>query len=242
MRPALLFIPIFAAIVLAAPVAAQSDTKPGTISLQGIGEVVSVPDMAIVRSGVVTNAQTARQALSANNAAMAKLFALLRDTGIEERDIQTSDFSIQPQYVYPNRRDSDGNPKPPRIVSYQVFNNVTVRVRDLELLGALIDSAVTVGANQINSISFAVSDTSQLQIEARKAAMADAIAKAELYTEAAGLSLGRIISIREHGGNGPVFQPEMARVAMASDAVPVAGGDLTFTGQVVVEWELVQGD
>ncbi|HHG91130.1 MAG TPA: SIMPL domain-containing protein [Devosia sp.] len=241
MRPAI-FIAFFAAFVFLSPAIAQTGTKPGIISLQGIGEVTSVPDMAIVRSGVVTNAQTAREALSANTAAMSRLFALLKDNAIEERDIQTSDFSVQPQYVYPNRPDASGNPKPPRIVGYQVFNNVTVRVRDLDNLGALIDAAVTVGANQINSISFAVSDTAQLQIEARRAAMADAIAKAELYVEAAGLSLGRIVSIREDGGSRPVFQPEMARMAMASDAVPVAAGELTFSRQVFVEWELVQED
>ncbi len=241
MRPAIL-IAFFTAFAFLSPAIAQTELKPGTISLQGVGEVASAPDMAVVNSAVVTNALTAREALDANTAAMSKLFALLRDSGIEDRDIQTSDFSVQPQYVYPNRPDANGNPKPPRIVGYQVFNNVSVRVRDLDILGQLLDNAVTVGANQINSISFAVSETAELLADARRAAMADAIARAELYAEAAGLSLGRIISIREDGGSRPVFQPEMARMAMASDAVPVSAGELTFSRQVSVEWELVQGD
>lgn len=233
-----------AGLLLSAPVAAQSlpganEKSPGTISLQGTGEIAAAPDMAIITSGVITIKETARAALDANNAAMSELFALLSAFKIDERDMQTSDFSIFPQYVQPNRRDNNGNPKLPRIVSYQVSNTLNVRVRDLESLGQLLDLSVSVGANQIQSIRFAVTNTAPLFAEARRNAMADAIAKAELYAEAAGVSLGPIISITELGGERPRFQSSMASIER-NTAVPVSAGELTFSKQVQVVWQLVQ--
>ena len=153
--------------------------------------------------------------------------------------MQTSDFSIFPQYVQPNRRDNNANPKPPRIVSYQVSNTLNVRVRDLEALGQLLDLSVSVGANRIQSIRFGVTDTAPLFDQARRNAMADAIQRAQLYAEAAGVSLGPIISITEVGGDRPRFQSSGARMEQSA-AVPVSAGELTFSKQVQVVWQLVQ--
>jgi len=234
-------ISIIFALFIAAPVLAQNSEKSGTISLQGTGEIVSAPDMAIISSAVVTMEKTARAALSANSAAMGQLFKLFNAAGIEKRDIQTANFSVQPQYVYSDRRDQNGYPLPPRISGYQVSNNVSVKLRNLDKLGSLLDSAVNVGANQINSITFAVNNTAPLLAKARRAAMADAIAKAKLYADAAGVKLGAIISISEGGGGAP---PRFAPMALSRGApgqeVPVASGELTFSKQVSVVWKLVQ--
>src|SRR5690606_14518580 len=139
----------------AAPVLAQEaptppHQRPGVFVLSGEGVVSATPDMAVLQSGVVTEATTAREALDANTAAMTKLVASFKEAGIEDRDIATSGFTVQPRYVYSKR--NDGTQEPPRIAGYEVRNTVTVRVRGLEKLGTVLDSAVTEGSNQIDSL------------------------------------------------------------------------------------------
>lgn len=212
----------------------------GTISIEGRGEVMAAPDMAQISSGVTTQGATAREALDANTAAMAELIAALKAIGIEARDIQTSGFSVNPNYVYSDARDDNGYTLPPKINGYQVSNTVTVAVRQLDALGTILDKSVTVGANTINGVSFAVADPSALYDEARKAAFADARAKAELYATAAGGRLDEIESISEtQGYNQPQPYPMYARADMAASApVPVEAGELAFAINVVVQWEL----
>ena len=212
----------------------------GTIAIEGRGEVTAAPDMAMVNSGVTTQGATARDALDANTAAMAELIATLKAAGIEARDIQTSGFSVTPNYVYSDARDANGYSLPPVINGYQVSNTVTVVVRKLDTLGAILDQSVTVGANTVNGVSFSVADPSELYNEARKVAFSDARAKAELYATAAGGALDDIVSISEtQGFNQP--QP-VAMYAMREDAasapVPVEAGELSFAINVNVQWEL----
>jgi len=215
----------------------------GTISIEGRGEVMAAPDMAQINSGVTTQGATAREALDANTAAMAELIAELKAAGIEARDIQTSGFSVNPNYVYTDERDANGYTLPPKINGYQVSNTVTVTVRALDTLGTILDKSVTVGANTINGVTFAVADPSALYDEARKAAFADARAKAELYATAAGGTLDDIQSISEtQGYNQPQPYPMYARADMAASApVPVEAGELGFAINVNVQWELDTG-
>ena len=212
----------------------------GTISIDGRGEVQAAPDMATVNSGVTTQGTTAREALDANTAAMTELLAALKEAGIAERDIQTSGFSINPNYVYSDQRDAQGYTPPPVINGYQVANSVTVIVRELDELGTILDQSVTVGANTVNGVTFSVADPSALLNEARKAAFADARAKAELYATAAGGTLEDIESISETQGFNspqPVAMYSMRAEAASAD-VPVEGGELTFSINVNVQWDL----
>src|SRR5690606_22425188 len=149
-----------------------------------------------------------KDALAANNADMAKLIDTLKAAGIKSEDIQTSGFSVNPNYVYSDARDANGYQLPPKINGYTVTNGVTVHVRDLTILGSVLDQAVTVGANQISGITFAVEDPTELYNEARKAAFADARAKAELYAEAAEVELGALALISEQINYAPP-QPYM---------------------------------
>jgi uncharacterized protein YggE len=212
----------------------------GTISIEGRGEVMAAPDMAQINSGVTTQGASAREALDANTAAMAELIAELKAAGIEARDIQTSGFSVNPNYVYTDERDANGYSLPPKINGYQVSNTVTVTVRQLDTLGSILDKSVTVGANTINGVSFSVADPSALYDDARKAAFADARAKAELYATIAGGKLDEILSISEGQGFNPP-QP-VAMYSMRADAqsaaVPVEAGELAFAINVNVQWEL----
>jgi uncharacterized protein YggE len=234
MRRLAVLLPFAFAVGLALPAHA------GTISIEGRGEVLAAPDTAQITSGVTTQGTTAREALDANTAAMTDLIAELKSSGITARDIQTSGFSINPNYVYTDERDANGYTLPPRINGYQVSNTVTVVVRQLDTLGAILDKSVTIGANTVNGVSFSVADPSTHYNEARKAAFADARAKAELYATAAGGTLDEINAISESQGfNSP--QP-VAMYAMRAEAasadVPVEGGELTFAINVTVQWEL----
>ena len=215
----------------------------GTITIEGRGEVMAAPDMAQITSGVTTQGATAREALDANTAAMAELIAELKANGIAARDIQTSGFSVNPNYVYTDERDANGYTLPPKINGYQVSNTVTVTVRKLDTLGSILDKSVTIGANTVNGVSFSVAEPSELYDEARTAAVAEGRATAELYATAAGGTLEEINSISESqtfNSPQPVAMYAMRAEAAAAD-VPVEGGELSFSINVTVQWELETG-
>ncbi|MCW5720155.1 MAG: SIMPL domain-containing protein [Devosia sp.] len=231
---------LLSALVPIALIATALPAYAGSIVIDGRGEVRATPDMATINSGVTTQGATAREALDANTAAMSELIAALKEAGIEARDIQTSGFSVNPNYVYSDARDENGYSLPPKVNGYQVFNTVNVVVRDLADLGAILDKSVTIGANTINGVSFSVADPAELYNEARKSAFADARAKAELYAAAAGATLGELESIVESQGyNSPEPYPMYARAEMAASApVPVEAGEVSFAITVKVEWDL----
>lgn len=239
MRLATILIPLALGTFLAAPALAQSAQSLPTIAVDGQGEVTASPDTAYVTSGVTTQAATAREALDANTTAMTQLIDTLKAAGIEERDIQTSGFSVSPNYVYSDVRDALGYSQPPKINGYTVSNTVNVRVRDIDILGAVLDQSVSVGANTINGISFAVADPGDLYDEARKLAFEDARAKARLYAEAAGVELKSIRTLSESQGYAPPQPYMMREAALSSDkAVPIQSGELTFSINVQVTWEI----
>lgn len=217
--------------------AADDDARPfRTISLSGSGEVQARPDTARVTAGVVTEDKDARSALAANSAAMTALFKSLKDMGIADRDMQTSNFNISPRYAPYNRTQPV---RENRIIGYRVANSVSVRVRDLDGLGALLDRLADAGANQINGVSFHVDKAENLMDEARRRAIADALRKAELYATEAGAKLKRILTIREGGarpGPQPVFRAMAAKDA--AESVPVARGEQTIRASVSVTYEL----
>ena len=152
---------LFAALILvsvfsASPLLAQDNKR--RLVLNGHGEVKLAPDMAIVDFGVESQGLTARAALDANTRNMAALITALKSSNIDDKDIQTSNFSVQPRY------DDKPNVNPPKIVGYAVNNAVSVAVRKLDSLGALLDRAVASGSNQISNIGFTVADPKLWQI------------------------------------------------------------------------------
>lgn len=235
-----------AAVLVAAPLAlfslpaaAQEErTRQPVISVSGEGEAAIAPDMAVLQLSVVRDAKTAADALSANSAAMTDVLAAIKADGVAERDIQTSNFSIFPQYRHFEPK--DGVSRPPEIIGYEVTNALTVRVRDLKKLGALIDTSVKLGVNQGGQITFTNDDPAAALSDARKAAMKEALAKAHTLTEAAGVKLGKVLEISENSGR-PIAQP-MMRMAMAKDAAPapVAAGENSYTVTVNVTFALEQ--
>lgn len=241
---------VFTTLVLAtaaagapqAALAQQSEPTP-RIVVSGEGTAEVAPDMAVTTLTVVREAETAREALDANSRAMAEILAAMQAEGIEERDLQTSNFSIEPKYVYP-KDPADGDREPPRIVGYTVSNSLTVRIRDLDRLGAILDRSVTLGVNQGGGISFTNDDPSEAIEEARVKAMQDAMAKAKTLTGTAGVELGKVLEISENS-----FRPQpvpMARAKMAmmeaadSAPVPVAAGENSYSVTVNVTFALEQ--
>lgn len=227
--------------VAAAPVLATNGTL---LSVSAEGKVTRVPDLAVFTAGVVSQGKTASEALSANAADMTRVIAALKRAGIADRDIQTSNLSLNPVYQ-PQRSLPDGtiDPPQPRIIGYQANNSVSVRQRKLGDYGRVIDTLVSSGANQVNGPSFEVDSPDPAMDEARVAAMKKARARAELYARAAGLRVSRILSINESGGWAPP-QPVMYRMAAMEAAPPappspVQAGELQLSLTVAVQFELV---
>ncbi|MDK1387144.1 SIMPL domain-containing protein [Sinorhizobium sp. 8-89] len=213
--------------------------RQALIKVSGEGRATAAPDMAIVQLSVVKDAKTAREALDANNKAMAEVLAALKQGGIAERDLQTSGFSINPQYHYP--QNNDGSNRPPELIGYQVVNGVTVRVRELSELGEVLDKSVTLGVNQGGGIEFTRDKPDDVITEARKAAVADAIVKAKVLAEAAGVSLGRLIEISEQASRPePVPMVRSMAKEFAADAVPIATGENTYNVTVNVTFAIDQ--
>jgi uncharacterized protein YggE len=228
------------AMLVAGP-ALAADVKgpppmPRLITVSGQGESSAVPDQAELTAGVVTQGATAAEALAANSRAMTNVFDALKKAGIAEKSIQTSNFSVSPQYT-PYKPDST---EPPRIVGYQVSNNVTVKVSDLKKLGPDLDALVSSGANQVSGVSFSIADTKSLMEDARAKAVKDAMAHAETYAKAAGVDLGRVMSISEGGGQAPqpVFLAMAREAPMAAPPPPMAEGEQTIEADVTMMFEI----
>jgi uncharacterized protein len=197
------------------------------------GETKLAPDLATINIGVVTQGASAEAALSANTTKMNAVVAAIKRAGVADRDIQTSNLSVNPQYTY-------GENVPPKLNGYEANNQVTVKVRNLKNVGKVVDSVVGVGGNQVNGISFGLDDDSKAMDAARTAAVKSARARAELYAAAAGLKVDRIIAISEGGGASPPYPILMARMAggAANAAPPVSPGELTVTANVSVSFLL----
>lgn len=215
---------------------ADASKMPHIITMSGHGEVRSTPDLAYVTSGVVSQGNTAADALAANTKTMTDLMAALKAAGIEDKDIQTSNFSVQPRYDF-------SNGQAPKLVGYDVSNSVTVKLRKIGDLGALLDKLVQSGSNQITGISFDISKPEQAMDEARKLAAADAQRKAKVYAEAMGVVLGNVVQVSEANlpqPPMPMVRATMMKADAAAAPVPVAAGEQTLAADVTVIWEINQ--
>ena len=218
----------------------ELETGERRLSVVGEGLVRGRPDMALISMGVVSEAVSAGEALAANSAAMTRIIAALKAEGLESRDLQTANFSVEPRYSQPPRDYDGSQPFEPRIVGYAVRNELTIRIRELQEVGALLDKVIELGANSISGPIFTVAEPTGLEDQARRAAMEDALRKGRLYADAAGLALGPIARIEESVVQWPQPMPlgAMAREMAADASVPVEAGELTFQAHVSVSWQL----
>lgn len=245
----LLMAAALAAANAASPAMAQT-MSPGPVvapgnavlTLSADGRSTRVPDLAVFNAGVTTQAKTASAALSQNAEQMNAVIAALKASGIAERDIQTSNLSVNPVYGQP-RADANGNVSgDPVIIGYQATNQVEVKQRKIGNYGKTIDTLVNAGANQVSGPSFQLDNPDIASDEARVEAMKKARARADLYAKAAGLTVKRILTISESGGYAP--QPMVmyarAEAMMAKAPSPVAAGEVQVGANVTVTFELGQ--
>ena len=219
---------------LLASAAAAQDESPRRLVVTGTGEASAQPDVAVISAGVVVQADTASAALAENTRAMNAVLEQLRAAGLAQEDIQTAQFAVTP--LHDARPPDPQRTEPPGIVGYQVSNQVTARVRDIDRLGATLDALVRAGANSIDGLYFDLADPEQLQGEARDAAVADALAKARRYAAAAGVQLGEILAIEESDAFAPP-RPMMRAEAMAT-SVPIAPGQTELSASVTITFAL----
>ena len=206
---------------------------PATISVTGEGTVASAPDLATISLGVTTTANTAAAAMAANSKSLTAVLDRLRAAGIEARDMQTSNLTLNPNWVSYDSGSSS------RIEGYTASNMLTVQVRAIDTLGAVLDSSITDGANTLNGVTFSVAEPRPALDAARKKAVADAIARATLLVDAAGAKLGPVVFIAESSG----FAPPMPMYRLEADAaasVPTAGGEVGLTASVTMVFEITQ--
>lgn len=226
--------------VLAAAVISQmaatpllaSEVKPVIVVTGEAGVKVS-PDMATIRIGVETLEATAAEAMQKNTEQMRRVQEALRAAGLEDRDLQTSGLSVQPEYSYPEKGE--------RVLQgYEASNGLNVQVRDLEKLGGILDQVTRDGANNIGGLSFGLQDSGKVLDEARVAAVKDARRRAEMMAEAGGVTLGRVLEIREGSAPGPRPMMRMAAAEALMSPAPIEAGEMEYSASVTVTWELVQ--
>lgn len=220
-----------AAQPVAVPVQAISGTR---LDVVANGEVSRVPDLAIISAGVVTRSATAAQAISQNAQQMQRVTAALRRAGVAERDIQTSAINLNPDYRYVEGQ-------PPVLTGYQANNQVTVRFRNIAESGRILDALVAEGANQINGPTLTIDKPEAALDVARRDAIAKARARAELYAQATGKRVGRILSISENASYGrpyPVAMAAMGEARGGDASSKIEPGEQTLSVALQVSFEL----
>ena len=183
------------------------------LDISATGEVSRVPDVAIISAGVVTKAPTASAALQDNAGRMQRVVAALKRAGIADRDIQTSNVSLNPEYRYPDNQS-------PQLTGYSASNNVSVRFRDIRTSGQILDALVGQGANQISGPNLTIDKPEGALDEARTRAIAVGRERAQAYARSLGMRVVRLVAVSESGGTSIVQpMPMYARADMAKTSI-----------------------
>jgi hypothetical protein len=206
------------------------------VEVTGEGSVSAAPDFARVTLGVTSTGKNAGEGMAANAKAANALVSLIKSEGVAPADIQTSEMSISPMFS----QVSPGQQTAPTITGYSVSNNVAVTLRDIPRLGALLDKAVTAGANSVYGVGFGHNDPSALLDKARPLAVADARRKAEIYANAGGARIGRLMVLTEEPGRQPPVAFSRAYAASAPAPTPIEAGEDKLTVTVTARFELTQ--
>lgn len=212
---------MLASVASSGPASAQQPSITQTIAgtrldINAVGEVTRVPDVAVISAGVVSRSATATGAIQDSAERMGRVIAALKRSGVDDRDIQTSSVSLNPEYRYPENQ-------PAQLTGYTASNQLTIRFRDIRNSGKILDALVSQGANQINGPNLMIDKPEAALEEARANAVRLGRARAELYARSLGLRVVRVVSVSETGGYAvpppapPV--PLMARAQMAETRI-----------------------
>lgn len=206
------------------------------LTTHGHGEIKVKPDIARLTAGVTTQAKDQAAATQDNARKMTALVAAIKSLKIADKDIQTQGYSVSPQYDY-------GNGHAPILTGYQVTNSVQVTLRDLSQAGGLIDRATAAGANQVDGVSYDLSDRAAAQDEALTLAVKDARRRAKTMADALEVMLGNPLSLNDGEAVSvqPVFMARMKNMNALADAAPetpIAAQDITVTADVTLVYAL----
>ena len=234
---------LFAGTAAALPALAQgleadAAFRATTLTLSSSGEARTSPDQASISLGVTTEGATAAVAMQRNRERMNAVVAAVRREGIAERDIQTSGLNLSPQYVHENN-------KAPRVTGYQASNMVTLTVKDLARLGPVVDAVVGAGANQVHGINFGLQNVDAASDEARRTAVRNVQRKAELYAQATGMRIVRLVNLTEGGGYQPrppvpMYRSRAVMMEAADAATSVSPGEVEVRVDVTAVYELAR--
>ena len=230
-----LIVAVAALSVRSGPVsgAPATGTEPAahTITVMASGKVTVVPDVARVNLGVTVTKPTVKAVREAGAKSMTDIIAALKALGIADADIKTTSLSLYPQY---------GSGSTPKIVGYQISEQIQVTVRDLDKAGDVVDTATAKGATDVNGIAFEVADPVKAQNDARAAAVAAARSSAAAMATAGKVSLGAVISITDSTPPSPIFYGYGASKAApsADTATPVQPGTQDLSAMVTVVFEI----
>lgn len=185
------------------------------------GKVVTVPDVAEFNFSVVTEGGTDLGSLQeANTEKMNKAIEFVKSSGVDAKDIQTNNYYINPRYQYYNcgqYASGSVQPCPPaEIVGYTVTQNVDVKIRDFSKIGGILSGVVKNGANTVSQLQFTIDDPEKAKNDARADAIEKAMTQAEEVADAAGFSVGRLLSVDESGYNPYYYDSVRSMKAMAS--------------------------
>ena len=219
-------------LLLCSAAMAQEADGPGRLTVTGTGTYAGAPDLATVVVGVSRDARRAEDAIAALGDGLRAVVGRLKDEGVEDRDLQTTQLSLSPRFERGNGIDEV------RPIGYVAESRLSVVIRDTGRVGGVIDAAVGDGANRLDGVQFGLANPGAAESEARSRAVADARSKAETLVSAAGVALGPIVQIAEGGNGGPVPMP-MMRMEAAAD-MPIAPGEIETRVDVTITWEIAE--
>src|SRR3954453_20154146 len=218
----------------AQPAQSISQSIAGTrLDISATGEVSRIPDVAVISAGVVTRSTTASGAIQDAASRMDRVRSALRRAGIDDRDIQTSNISLNPEYRYIDNQ-------APQLTGYTASNQLSVRFRDIRNTGKVLDALVAEGANQLNGPNLVVDKPEAALDEARAKAVSAGRARADLYARSLGMRVVRVVSISESGGYAvPPPMPVMMEARMAaSPATKIEAGEQKLQVNLAMVFEL----
>lgn len=218
--------------------AGKAPVEQKTITIDGTGKVTAAPDIGTVDVGFITEGKNVQTIQQENVIKMNKLVGTIKKLGIEDKDIQTSQYSIYPQYDYTNGKSV--------LSGYTVSQSVTIKIRDLTKVSDVLSRAGESGANQVGGLNFTFDDPENLKVQARDKAITNAKTKAETLAKSLGIKLGRIVGFTESGSSPspyPLYKSDMAYgLGGAAPAAPqIETGSEDITSDVSITYEIKDG-
>jgi uncharacterized protein YggE len=231
MRKSLFKMGVMTLLMLLVAGAALADAEPKRLQVSGTAVVTGDPDIAYITVGVETQNPSAEKAAQDNASIMAQVLAALREMGLTEKEVSTSGYNIWGSTQTVNR----GTDKEETVTTYWVQNRINITTKNLDSVGEIVDRAVKAGANQVQGIRFDVQDKQALQLEALKLAVQQGMGKAEAMAEAAGVTLGELVSMSESYSS---YAPMVRAVAYADAAVgtSISPGEVEVSASVQMEF------